>query len=103
MLNRDVNPREVGSWVRRVATIEGWLALMIAVVSWAYALRPVGPMVGMPVEEFVRDMSPLPGIVIGIGLALGGIRLGSPGARLAGWWAIALLGPLLVLITLSRV
>jgi hypothetical protein len=54
-------------------------------------------MVGMPVEAFLRDYSLLLVSVLGFALGVGGIRHGNPGARMAGWWAIGLLLPLLVL------
>ena len=31
------------------------LGLAFAIGTWLYEMQPVGPMVGMPVEEFIRD------------------------------------------------
>lgn len=77
--------------LNRVATFEGWAALFLAIAGWLYANLPVGPMVGMPVEQFIRDISPLFLAVPGIGFGLAGIRLGNPPARGAGALALALL------------
>lgn len=81
------------SWL---GTVEGWLALVLAIGSWLYVMRPLRPMAGMPVEAFLRDYSLLLLSVIGFGLGVGGIRHGNHRARVAGWWAIGLLLPLLV-------
>ena len=95
---KDKNIFEIVSWLHRIATVEGWLALVIALASWVFALRPVGPMVGMPVEAFLRDIILLFPAVIGFGLGISGIRHGNNGARTAGWCAIVLLLALMALI-----
>jgi hypothetical protein len=93
--NRDLPEKPL--WFRLMGTAEGLLSLVVAIGSWVYALRPVGPMVGMPVEAFLRDMTPLLPVVIGFALAVGGIRHGHRFARWAGWCAAVLLLPLIVL------
>src|SRR5262245_53630043 len=97
MLSANQNMPERPPWLRLMGTVEGWLALVIAIASWVYAMRPVGPMAGRPVEAFLRDMIPLLPAVIGFALAVGGIRHGNKVAKRAGWCALALLLPLIVL------
>jgi hypothetical protein len=91
------------SLLRRVATVEGWLGLAFAIGTWLYAMRPLGPMVGMPLAEFIRGVAPLLPTTIGIALGISGIRHGNHGARITSWWAIALLLPLLALIGVGAV
>jgi uncharacterized Zn finger protein (UPF0148 family) len=84
-------------------TVEGWAGLVIAVLSWLYACRPIGPMVGMPVEAFLRDIIPLAPTIIGLALAVGGIRHGDSGGKTAGRWAMALLMPLTALFVFGNI
>jgi len=97
MLPKDEGRSEKASCLFRIATVEGWLALVLAIGSWLYAMRPIGPMIGMPVEGFIRDFSFLLPAAIGFGLGVSGIRHGNDSARVAGRWAVGLLVPLLLL------
>jgi hypothetical protein len=77
MSSQDDNIPTKESWRCRVANVEGRLALVLAIGSWLYAMRPIGPMVGMPVEAFIRDISSLFPALIGFALGLVGIRHGN--------------------------
>src|SRR5262249_41619707 len=88
-------------WLHPLATVEGWLALILAVGCWGYLLFvPVRPMVGMPVESFLRDIRALLPAPVLFAFALAGIRLGTPTAKSAAWLALALFLPL-ILVTIA--
>jgi hypothetical protein len=91
----DPHPR-----LTRLATIETWLAVMIAFIVLGYAFVPARPMVGLPVEEFTGLILPLPPLSIGIGLAFGGIRFGRGQVRVLATMTLLFLVFLLVAWTL---
>jgi hypothetical protein len=92
----DPHPR-----LTRLAAIETWVAVVIAILAIGYALMPARPMLGLPVQEFAERILPLPPLTIGIGLAIAGIRFGPDQVRGLAKVTLLVLVILLVACTLA--
>jgi hypothetical protein len=86
-------------------TVEGWLALfladgMLAYVSWWVSNEQLIVKPGwVPRDQRVMQWSVLATLIgLTTGFALGGIQWGNRGAKLAGYWALRLLVPLLLMM-----
>jgi hypothetical protein len=83
---------------RWIGNAEGWLAVVIAAGSWVWAFQPVYPHVGQEDLKLIELWRPSLLFALGVGLALGGIRFGGSATRVAAYWAVGLLTPLILMM-----
>ena len=89
-------PHQASDARRSIASVEGYLALVLLVLPW------LTPSIDHPSKDMIIGRAVYTGAAFG--LALGGVRFGKGGGRLAAWVALIILSFwLLIVLALSIV